>query len=434
MNIHGSNINLDFNDSEFKNGNSNRRKTLIILLVVIAFIVSNLFSYIYGVSFILGSQGANGIKFVSGDIKNYRKFFLVKNILDGAYNGEIDSEKLYDGAIRGMVASLEDPYTVYMDEKEFQEFTFRSEGNYVGIGIQVAPKDNKIVVVSVFENSPASKAGMRVGDFIIKVSDETVSLDIDRAINLIKGEAGTKVNITVERNGEEIPLEVNREKINIQPVEYEKIDDDISYIKINSFDENSSKGVKEALENINAKGLILDLRGNPGGLLTECVNIASQFLKEGSVIVSTDNKTGDSEVLKATSGIGEDIEIVVLGDGGSASASEVLIGALRDHNRATFVGSKTFGKGLVQRVFELGDGSGFKVTVSKYYTPNGDYINEVGIFPDVNVEYDQEQYMKNRDEANGDKEVLKKLDPQYQKALEIIKEKIKWFMCLLCPL
>lgn len=425
MNIHGSNINLDFNDSEFKNGNSNRRKTLIILLVVIAFIVSNLFSYIYGVSFILGSQGANGIKFVSGDIKNYRKFFLVKNILDGAYNGEIDSEKLYDGAIRGMVASLEDPYTVYMDEKEFQEFTFRSEGNYVGIGIQVAPKDNKIVVVSVFENSPASKAGMRVGDFIIKVSDETVSLDIDRAINLIKGEAGTKVNITVERNGEEIPLEVNREKINIQPVEYEKIDDDISYIKINSFDENSSKGVKEALENINAKGLILDLRGNPGGLLTECVNIASQFLKEGSVIVSTDNKTGDSEVLKATSGIGEDIEIVVLGDGGSASASEVLIGALRDHNRATFVGSKTFGKGLVQRVFELGDGSGFKVTVSKYYTPNGDYINEVGIFPDVNVEYDQEQYMKNRDEANGDKEVLKKLDPQYQKALEIIKEKIK---------
>lgn len=425
MNIHGSNINLDFNDSEFKNGNSNRRKTLIILLVVIAFIVSNLFSYIYGVSFILGSQGANGIKFISGDIKNYRKFFLVKNILDGAYNGEIDSEKLYDGAIRGMVASLEDPYTVYMDEKEFQEFTFRSEGNYVGIGIQVAPKDNKIVVVSVFENSPASKAGMRVGDFIIKVSDETVSLDIDRAINLIKGEAGTKVNITVERNGEEIPLEVNREKINIQPVEYEKIDDDISYIKINSFDENSSKGVKEALENINAKGLILDLRGNPGGLLTECVNIASQFLKEGSVIVSTDNKTGDSEVLKATSGIGEDIEIVVLGDGGSASASEVLIGALRDHNRATFVGSKTFGKGLVQRVFELGDGSGFKVTVSKYYTPNGDYINEVGIFPDVNVEYDQEQYMKNRDEANGDKEVLKKLDPQYQKALEIIKEKIK---------
>ena len=425
MNTHSSNSNLDFNESEFKKGNSNRRKTLIILLIVIAFIISNLFSYVYGVSFILGSRGANGIKSISGDIRNYRKFFLVRNIIEGAYNGEIDSEKLYDGAIRGMINSLEDPYTVYKDKKEFQEFTFRSEGNYVGIGIQVAPKDNKIVVVSVFENSPANKVGIRAGDFIIKVSNENVSMDIDQAINLIKGEEGTKVNITIERDGEEISFEVNREKINIQPVEYEKIDEDISYIKINSFDENSSKGVREALEKIGSKGLILDLRGNPGGLLTECVSIASQFLEEGSVIVSTDNKNGISEVLKATKGIGENIEIVVLGDGGSASASEVLIGALRDHNRATFVGSKTFGKGLVQRVFELGDGSGFKVTVSKYYTPNGDYINGVGISPDVNIEYDQNQYIKNRDEANGDKEILIKLDPQYQKALEIIREKIK---------
>lgn len=415
------------NDSNFNLVNaykevSNRKKVIVTILIVIVFIMTNIVSYICGISFILNPKGSKNL---SENIRDYRKFFIIKNILEDTYNGEIDNKKLYDGAIKGMIDSLGDPYTVYMDKKEFQEFTLRSEGNYVGIGIQVAPRDNKIVVVSVFDNSPASKAGIYAGDFIVKVSDETVGADIDKAITLIKGEEGTKVNIFIERDGKEIQLEVNREKINIQPVEYEKIDENISYIKINSFDENSFKGVKEALEKINSKGLILDLRGNPGGLLTECVNIASQFLTEGSIIVSTDNKNGESEIIKATKGIAEDIKIVVLGDEGSASASEVLIGALRDHNRATFVGTKTFGKGLVQRVFELGDGSGFKVTISKYYTPNGEYINGIGISPDVHVDYTQEQILKNRDEAKGDKEILRSLDPQYQKALEIIREKVK---------
>ncbi|EIA31519.1 Carboxyl-terminal protease, partial [Candidatus Arthromitus sp. SFB-5] len=332
---------------------------------------------------------------------------------------------MMDSAIKGMVDSLGDPYTVYMDQNEFYDFNLRSKGNYVGIGIQVAPKEGKIFIISVFKNSPAEKSGIRAGDYIINVSNENVYEDsIDRAISLIKGEEGSSVNLTVEREGKHIQFNVNREKIDVMPVEYEKITEDILYIKINSFDENSSKGVNEALISSNYRGIILDLRGNPGGLLNECVDIASQFIPEGKVIVSMDDKYGNREFINAKKGIAEDKEIVVLGDSGSASASEVLIGALKDHNRAIFVGETTFGKGLVQRVFELGDGSGVKVTVSKYYTPSEEYINKVGIHPNVEVIYSQDEILRHKQMSNGDYVKMRELDPQYIKALEILKENI----------
>lgn len=400
-----------------------RKHTLTIVFGVIILLLTNVVSYVFGS---VSMSFPTGIRSVSGELNGYRKLFVVKDILDKVYSGkEVENEVLIDNAIKGMVNSLGDPYTVYMNRKEFKEFNFRSQGNYVGIGIQVAPRDGKIVVISVFNDSPAYKAGIYPGDFITKVAGQEVNMEsIDKAINLIKGEESTSVSIVINRDGKDMDLNIKREKITILPVEYKKIDDKIGYIKINSFDEQSYEGVKKALENLNSEGLIIDLRGNPGGLLTECIDIVSEFVPEGEIIVSTDDKYGNKEVLKAKKGTAEKTKIVILGNSSSASASEVMIGALRDHGRATFVGEKTFGKGLVQRVFEIGDESGLKVTVSKYYTPKGEYINEVGIKPDVEVMYNPDEYIKDREKAKGDEESFNKNDPQFKKALEIIKEKV----------
>lgn len=428
MNVNGNNgnelddnVNLP-NDSVCNVKRKNKRKyALIIILSIAVFIITNIMSFIVGLGFYFAS---GGVKTLSEDVKDYRKIFLIKNVLGQTFNGEINNDILVDEAIKGMVNSLGDPYTVYMNKKELADFNLRNSGGYVGIGIQVAYKENKIVIVTVFDDSPAYNSGIYPGDVILKVADQDAE-DLDKTISLIKGSEGSSVLLKVERNGEVLDFEIKREKIDMKNVEYSKIDDKIGYIKMNSFDENSSEEIRKALENLNVKGLIFDLRGNPGGLLNECADIVSEFLSEGSVIVSTDDKFGNTEVVKATKGIAEDVELVILGDSGSASASEVLIGALRDHNRAVFVGENTFGKGLVQRVFELGDGTGFKVTISKYYTPNKEYINGIGIKPDFEVKYSQDDYIKNREQAGGDVEVFRKLDPQYQKALEILKEKVK---------
>lgn len=434
-------MNINSNDKDMSNNKEGKllnfkdiskvsnNRFFIIIFVVIVFLITNILSYIVGINFSSGlyiNQG--GLKSLSGDIADYKKIMFVRNIINNTYNPYegANSSDLVDGAIKGMVDSLGDPYTVYMNKDEFSDFNLRSKGNYVGIGIQVAPREGKISVISVFKNSPAEKSDIRDGDYIINVSNENVDEDsIDRAISLIKGEEGTSVNLVIERDGKELNFNVLREKIEVMPVEYEKVIEDILYIKINSFDENSSKGVNEALASSDYKGIILDLRGNPGGLLNECVDIASQFIPEGKVIVSMDDKYGNKEVIKAKKGVSEDKEIVVLGDSGSASASEVLIGALKDHNRAVFVGETTFGKGLVQRVFELGDGSGVKVTVSKYYTPSDKYINKVGINPDFEVLYPQDEIIRHKQIANGDSKKMRELDYQYLKALEILKENIK---------
>lgn len=428
MNVNGNNGNeLDDNVNLSNNGvcnvkRDNKRKyALMIILSIAVFIITNIISFIVGLSFYFAS---GGIKNLSQDVKDYRKIFLIKNVLGRTFNGEINNDILVDEAIKGMINSLGDPYTVYMNKKELADFNLRNSGGYVGIGIQVAYKENKIVIVTVFDDSPAYNSGIYPGDVILKVSDQDAD-DLDETISLIKGSEGSSVLLKVERNGEVLDFEVKREKIDINNVEYSRIDDKIGYIRMNSFDENSSEEIRKALENLNVEGLILDLRGNPGGLLNECADIVSEFLPEGSVIVSTDDKFGNNEVISATKGIAEDVELVILGDSGSASASEVLIGALRDHNRAIFVGENTFGKGLVQRVFELGDGTGFKVTISKYYTPNKEYINGIGIKPDFEVKYSQDDYIKNREQARGDVEVFRKLDPQYQKALEILRGKVK---------
>lgn len=424
-NNEGSLLNLGLNNKKISS------KILMVLFIVFIFLITNSVSYIFGMNFIpmsyaTSSQGVErNLQSHSDDTSLYRKMELIKHILYQYYDGEIDNDNLNDEAIRALINALGDPYTSYMDKKQYEDFNMKSKGNYVGIGIQVAPKDGKIVVVSVFDDSPAFEAGIYPGDYIVKVSNEEVDSEtIDNAINLIKGLENTDVSIVIERDEEELNFNVTRQVIDLIPVEYEILEDGIGYVKINSFDETSGIKLKASIEDLkskNVKSIMLDLRGNPGGLLNECVEIASEFLHEGAIIVSTEDKNGNKEILKAGKGSGEDLNIVVLVDGSSASASEVLLGALRDHGRAVSVGSKTFGKGLVQRIFEIGDGTAVKVTISKYYTPSGEFINEVGIVPDHVVEYSQDEYMKDREETKGNKELLRERDPQFKKALEILR-------------
>lgn len=353
------------------------------------------------------------------DILKFSKLFYIRNQLYKEYDGNIDDSKLLDGAIKGMTNALGDPYTVYMNKEDYTEYTTSFSGEYTGIGIQVEVKDNKIYVVSVFDGSPAKKAGVTIGDYIVKVNKEDVTgEELDKAISKIKGQKGTSVLITIERKGKFIDMNITREEIKTSPVNGKIIDGNIGYIILSRFNESSAEDLKNELDSLNKKGmkgLILDLRGNPGGALDQCVDIASEFIDKGKTILTVKDKNNSSQVYKSKGGDYTKIPLTVLVDENSASASEVLTGALKDYKRAVVVGTKTFGKGIVQEMLNTGNGSVLKVTYAKYYTPNGNYIHKIGLEPDIKVVYDQKLLEQPYDE---------KKDPQLSKAIEVIRDKL----------
>ncbi|WP_025648465.1 S41 family peptidase [Clostridium perfringens] len=359
------------------------------------------------------------------DTENFKKVLEVREMLYRWYDGEIDDSKLAEGAIKGMVSSLGDQYTYYMNEKEFSDFKEKSQGNYMGIGIQVAVKDGKIVVISPIQGGPAEKAGIKTGDIILKVNGEPVSgNELDKAVSMMKGTTKENIKLTLYREGKgEFDVDVMRDVIKTVNVKSEMIDGDIGYIEVLAFDEGTAKDFEtqlKALEEKGMKGLILDLRGNPGGFMKECVDLVSNFVPKDKVIVSTIDKYGNKEESVSKGGIAQGMPLVVLIDGGTASASEIVAGAIRDYDLGTLVGTTSFGKGIVQVVLDkIGqekDGTALKVTISKYYTPNGENIHKKGIGPDVTVEYLKEL---------KEKTYSRSTDPQFEKALEIIQEKIK---------
>lgn len=359
------------------------------------------------------------------DTENFKKVLEVREMLYRWYDGEIDDSKLAEGAIKGMVSSLGDQYTYYMNEKEFSDFKEKSQGNYMGIGIQVAVKDGKIVVISPIQGGPAEKAGIKTGDIILKVNGEPVSgNELDKAVSMMKGTTKENIKLTLYREGKgEFDVDVMRDVIKTVNVKSEMIYGDIGYIEVLAFDEGTAKDFEtqlKALEEKGMKGLILDLRGNPGGFMKECVDLVSNFVPKDKVIVSTIDKYGNKEESVSKGGIAQGMPLVVLIDGGTASASEIVAGAIRDYNLGTLVGTTSFGKGIVQVVLDkIGqekDGTALKVTISKYYTPNGENIHKKGIAPDVTVEYPKEL---------KEKTYSRSTDPQFKKALEIIQEKIK---------
>lgn len=359
------------------------------------------------------------------DTENFKKVLDVREMLYRWYDGEIDDSKLAEGAIKGMVASLGDQYTYYMNEKEFSDFKEKSQGNYMGVGIQVGVKDNKIVVVSPIEGGPAEKAGIKTGDVILKINGEPVSgEELDKAVSMMKGTTKENIKLTLYREGKgEFDVDVMRDVVKTVNIKSEMINGDIGYIEVLAFDEGTAKDFEtqlKALEDQGMKGLILDLRGNPGGFMKECVDLVSNFVPKDKVIVSTIDKYGNKEESVSKGGIAQGMPLVVLIDGGTASASEIVAGAIRDYDLGTLVGTTTFGKGIVQVVLDkIGqekDGTALKVTISKYYTPNGENIHKKGIAPDVTVEYPAELKENPYSRSN---------DPQFEKALEIMQEKMK---------
>lgn len=345
--------------------------------------------------------------------------------LSRTYASQEDAYK----AIREMLKKLDDPYTRFMDPQEFKSMQIDTSGELTGVGIQLTQDEDtkKIVVISPIEGTPAAKAGVLAKDEIVKIDGKsTTGMNVNDVVNLIRGPVGSDVNLTIKRKNQEQTFKLKRERIEIHPVRFntrQEVPGGLGYIRLNQFSANAAPEMRQAIQALEKQGVagyVLDLRSNPGGLLYSSIDIARMWLKEGS-IVSTVDRQGESERQKANHRQLTDKPLVILVDGGSASASEILSGALQDNNRAVLVGTKTFGKGLVQSVRPLGDGSGLAVTIAKYFTPSGRDINHAGIAPNVVVELSdtqKQQLVKNRD-AIGTLQ-----DPQYAKAVEILQQQI----------
>jgi carboxyl-terminal processing protease len=333
-------------------------------------------------------------------------------------------------AVREMLGKLEDPYTRFMDPEEFRSMQIDTSGELTGVGIQISQDDEtkEIVVVAPIEDTPAFDAGIRPQDVILAIDGEpTEGMELNDAVSKIRGVEGSEVTLTIRRGTQELEVPLVRARIEIHPVRYDVQagpDGQVGYIRLNQFSANAAEEMSAAIEDLESQGVtgyILDLRSNPGGLLYSSIDIARMWLDTGT-IVSTVNRQGVVDEETANDRALTDKPLVVLVDGGSASASEILSGALRDNERAVLVGTRTFGKGLVQSVRSLGDGSGVAITVAKYLTPNGTDINKHGIDPDISVELTDEQ----REELSTNRDAIgTEADPQFAEALRALSVEIQ---------
>lgn len=340
---------------------------------------------------------------------------------------KLDPQKMFYGSIKGMIAALDDPYTFFLTPEENKQSKDDLGGKFEGIGAQLGLKDNQIIVVAPLKNSPAEKVGIKAGDVIVKVDDQSVKgWTLPQAVSKIRGNKGTKVKLTIDRNGKELVFTITRNQIIVESIElsYESRQDcknscpKVAYLKINQFGENTNNEWDKKVNDITdkwsqkqMKGLVLDVRDNPGGYLDSSVYLANEFLPQGKLVVkqeSTINENKNYYVLRF--GKLQDIPLVILINKGSASASEILAGSLRDHKRARLVGEKSFGKGSVQEALDLKTGAGLHVTVAKWILPNGDWINSKGIEPQIKVE----------NKIKEGNTMTKQDDAQLEKAIEEI--------------
>lgn len=346
--------------------------------------------------------------------KTTEKLGVLENTIKQYFWQDVDESTLEEGVYKGLLESLDDPYSVYYTHDELVQLQQQTEGIYYGIGAYIS-QDNEmgyVRVSKIIKNTPAEASGLQQDDYIYKVDGEDMQgKDSSYVVSKIKGEAGTKVTITVVREGatDPIDIEVERQKIESPTVEYQMLDNDMAYIQITEFDLVTTDQFEQAYKQAQAdgmKGLILDLRSNPGGNLSTVCDIARMILPKG-LIVYTEDKYGKREEYTCDGANQIKVPLVVLTNGYSASASEILAGAVKDYGIGTLVGTTTYGKGIVQKVINLSDGSAVKLTVSNYFTPNGNNIHKIGIDPDVEVEFDAEQY------KNG-------VDNQLEKAKEVL--------------
>ena len=345
--------------------------------------------------------------------------------LNRTYSSDEEAYK----AIREMLKKLDDPYTRFMNPEEFKNMQVETSGELTGVGIQLTQdeKTKKLVVISPIEDTPAFTAGILAKDIITKIDGKsTEGMDTNQAVSLIRGQVNTEVTLTILRETKEIDFKLKRAKIEIHPVRksvQKSPIGEVGYIRLNQFSANAASEMRSAIKDLEQKkvtGYILDLRSNPGGLLYGSIEIARMWLKEGT-IVSTVDRVGEADRQTANKVELTDKPLVVLVDGGSASASEILSGALQDNKRAVLVGTKTFGKGLVQSVRGVGNGAGLAVTIAKYFTPNGTDINHAGIEPDFKVELTDAQKKDLRSDRD---KIATAADPQYAKAMEVLTKQV----------
>jgi carboxyl-terminal processing protease len=402
--------------------NWKRQIALGMLLVLITAVAT----YGITVNYLSGSILTGSFRWITQKdldiIRELEPLVEVIKTVDKRYIGDVEINRLVTGAIKGAIDSLNDPYSTYFTAEEFKNFMISIQGSFEGIGISITMDDDGLVrVISPIEDTPGHKAGILPDDKIIQINDIPVKgLTLDEAVSLMRGPKGTKVTLHIKREGIDniLTFEIIRDSIELKTVRHRIIEDDIGYIRITSFDENTSKEFKKSLNELNSKkvrGLILDLRNNPGGLLNECVRVADELIGE-NLIVYTEDKSGNrtSEYRSGKNKI--NIPLVILINKYTASASEIVAGAVQDTKSGVLVGTKTFGKGSVQEPTVFKDGSGLKLTIAKYYLPSGRSIDGIGVEPDIVVELP-----KGVDIFN----VSEEQDTQLQKAIEVIKTKTK---------
>ena len=340
----------------------------------------------------------------------YKKIDLFGEVLEkinDEYVDEIDQSKSMDSAINGLLQSL-DPYSSYMSPENFGEMQTETSGEFGGLGIEVSMEAGVVKVISPIDDTPASKAGIKAGDYIVKINDEQVQgKSLTEAVELMRGPVGSSIEITVRRRGKKKALifNIKREVIEIQSVKSETIQNNIGYLRLTSFNENSSEQIKnkvnELKKNRDLKAYILDLRNNPGGLLSQAIKVSDFFLDNGEIVSTKSRKAAENRKWFAKKGdITDGKNLIVLINYGSASASEIVAGALKDHKRAIVIGENSYGKGSVQSIIPLKNRGAIRLTVAKYYLPSGKSISEIGITPDIEVNEKDEDFKINSETDN----------------------------------
>jgi len=329
--------------------------------------------------------------------KGLSNFTRVLDLIERNYVENVDGEELTNKAIEGMLRSL-DPYSAYLSPERYRDLEIGTSGEFGGVGMEVTSENGYLKVITPIEGGPAEKAGIKPKDLIIEIEGKSAKgMVVQEAVNLLRGPKGSSVNITIEREGNSQPMKITlvRDKITVKSVRYKLLDNQIGYIKLSQFQEDSSQELRTALSALEAqkgkklRGVVLDLRNNPGGLLGEAIEIVDEFIDQGMIVSVRGRTEGQAREYYATkNGEFQDYPIVVIVNDGSASASEVVAEALQDNKRATILGTNTFGKGSVQTIIRLEDGSGLKLTTAKFYAPSGRSISEIGVTPDVIVEND----------------------------------------------
>ena len=389
----------------------------IVMLIIITALISSIITAVVVNERITSSSSIKNIAEGDGTTGIETTLAAIRTILEEEYIGELDDERMLEMAVKGYVAGVGDEYTAYYTPEEMNQEYDTAMGNYVGIGIYmiVNYEEGTITIVEAMENSPALEAGLQENDLITKVDGEEVTVDnVSEISDKIKGEEGTSVKLEIKRGEEEFEVEIERRRIEVSHIESRMLDGNIAYIQVLDFDGGVAKEFKENYEQLKSEGatsLIIDIRSNGGGVVDEAIDMLEMICDNSSTLLIETDKDGKETIIKSEAEPIIDIPIVVLVNGSSASASEIFAGALKDHNKATIIGTQTYGKGVIQTLMRLSDGSGLKTTTEEYCTPNRNKINKVGIEPNIVVELPADI-----------EELTDENDTQLQRAIEELKK------------